>query len=528
MRRTRLPVLALAVLLAAAPVRAEEAAEAAARDRLAAGVAALRTSAAGPGAAFSAEFQLYALGEALAAAGQTLHADQFRRYLAAYYPKSPLCALLPAKPEDVLPLEYFDPDPEVVRLVRTTFERYAASPSGPADADLELGILNLAAGESRMPLPPAGTADLLDAEPSSPWAGWLSLQLLWARRLLDPVPDGGEAFTAWAAAHPDHPLAAEAREAASLRWVAPLDMARRSALLPGWGEDTLEPGAREGSSALYSELLLAAGAIGFTISAQSVNRTQNLTAALVLYNLLFLNHKGSAENAYAGAMRYNLGQRRKFVTARRDRPILGAGVFTVPPEDLAPPPEPVWSALLTVGYRRSSTGDTLRGTGWVREEELQNLGVRLEALAELTRLTTAPEFEVVLGAAPYVRGFSTHAGPSEGSPLTQGADAAELGAGAEAALLARLGSEESWWQARLSLGPGVRWRRLDAPPVAYAGTGAVATAMFALGNGGKAASWQIGFAVDDGFATVPIESPGRPLTVPAEGWELFGGLGASF
>jgi hypothetical protein len=370
--------------------------------------------------------------------------------------------------------------------------------------------------------------DLLAEAPDSPWAGWLSLQVLLARRLLLSDRGGGEAFSEWAAAHPDHPLAPEAREAASLRWVSPLALARRSALFPGWGEDTLEPGAREGASALYSELLLAAGAAAFTVSAQGANRIQNLTAAVALYNLLFLNHRGSAETAYAAAVRHNFGQRRRFLAARLDRPILGAGHYPVPPEGQAPPPAPVWSALLTVGYRQWGAGDALRGTGWVREDELANLGVRFEAQARLAELAAMPGFQLQLGAAPYLRGFATHAGPAEGSPLAQGAGVTELGTGAEAVLIARLGGDEGWWQVRLSLGPGLRWRRLDAPPVSYAETRTVGTAMLSLGNGGTAASWQAGVAVDDGFTAGTAEGLGRRLDVPARGWELFGGLGASF
>lgn len=523
--------LALAVLvLHASGAHADEGADVRARARLAAGVRALQASPSAPGASLSPEFQLYALGEALAASGRDVYADRFRSYLRAYYPKSPLAALLPADLGDALPLEYFDPDPEVARLVRTVYERFAASPAGagPTDADTDLRLLELAAGESRMPLPPAGVIDLLDQGPDSPWAGWLSLQVLWARRLLLSDRSGGEGFAVWGAEHADHPLATEAREAASLRWAQPLALAQRSALLPGWGEDTLDPEAHEGASALYSELLLVAAAAAFTVSAQGDHRVENLAAALAMYNLLFLNHSGSAETAYAAAVRYNLGQRRKFLTARRERPVLGAGRFVLPAAVLAPPAAPAWSVQLSVSYRQTGAGDALRGTNWVREDELANLGVRGEVRARLAELASEPGFGLSLSAAPYVRGFTTHARPAEGSPLAQGASVSELGAGVEAVLLASVGGDEGAWRVRLSCGPGLRWRSLNAPPATYAETRTVGTAQVALGSAGPAASWQLGLAVDEGFVPGEVEVLGLRRAVPSLGWEVFGGLEVNF
>ncbi len=531
--RTRLgragSALALLVLCAGG-AQADEAADARARDRLAAGLRALQASSPGPDAGFGADLQLYALAEGLAAEGRTLQADRFRLYLRAYFPRSPLAALLPPDLTDTAPLEVFDPDPEVVRLVRTVCERFASSPtgSGPPDADLDLALLAWAADDPGLPPSPAGAADLLSADPGSPWAGWLSLHLLWARRLLQADGSGGAAFLDWARSHPDHPLAPEAHEAASLRWVPPLTLARRSVLLPGWGEDTLEPEAHEGASALYSELLLAAAAAAFTVSAQGANRVQNLAAALAMYTLLFLNHSGSAETAYAAAVRHNLGQRRRFLTARRARPVLGTGRFVPAAEALAPPAAPAAVVLLCVGYRPTGAGDALRGTGWVREDELANLSVRGEVLARLADLAAGSGFGLSLSAAPYLRGFTTHAGPTEGSPLVRGVNVSELGAGAEAVLLARIGGDAGAWQVRLSCGPGLRWRSLDAPPAVHTETRPVGTAQVALGSVGSAASWQLGLAAEEGFVPGEVEVLGQRRTVPSRGWEVFGGLGANF
>ena len=225
-----LPGLALGAAESAQEVHAVVQRLAAAREVLAAHPPA-------PGAP-RADAELYVLSEVLAAGGATARADAARRYLLDFLKASPLVALVPPVPAGIMPLEDFDPDPDLARLWLAGLASAAPDDLGAtSEAWADWFSLARAAARSPRDLLSAETAvDFLRRSPRSPWAGWAALQLLWRTWLADPDHADGTAFAGFAARHPNHPLAAEARAAADLPRFFPRLMAWRSALVPGWGE----------------------------------------------------------------------------------------------------------------------------------------------------------------------------------------------------------------------------------------------------------------------------------------------------
>lgn len=534
MRRV-LKIAAAGLMVAAGvlPARAAETPDARLAERLAAAVQALRPVRPADAPGRLPDLELFALAEAYASLGQTDRADAYRRYLKNFFRTSPLLALLPPATDEAEFLENYDPDPDFSRLIRNIYRRLVLAeqplPPRAAQEEAELLLAVAAADPGFLPAPEDLQA-FLRRHPESPWAGWAAYQLLWASRL---EPDDGSStagFSRFAAEHREHPLGEEAGEALDVRRVSPRQMALISAALPGLSGEWLEPGTHESGSALYTEAMLVTGAVAFTIAAQTSSRPANLAGALLMINLLMLNHSSGAGRAYEDGYRYNLGGRRHFIAERMDRPVAGTGCFAEGDYYTPPPVEPLANdGVLSVAYRQWGAGEALRGRGWVQDEQLANLGLRLEYLRSLWDAARTRDFALSAGAAPYVRWFGTHAAPTAGSPLTQGANVQEAGAGVEAALLARLGLGGSWGQVRLSAGPGFRWRALDASGSGYSDAGPVATATAAVGLGAPGGVyWQIGVTADHSFAPGTFTLENVALDVPALGWDVQSSLGVHF
>jgi len=494
-------------------------------------VRALRPSRAADVPGRAQDFELFVLAEALDELGQRERADQYRAYLRAYFKQSPLVALLPAPQSEAPALDYFQPDPDLSRLLNTLYRGLAAASPALSTTELEDGVdLVLAAADAPYAPPaPEALQAFLRARPDSLWSGWAAYQLLWRNRLAHAGANESEAFSRFWLEHQGHPLGEEANEALDVRWVSPRKLALTSVLLPGLGEELMEPGLRENSGALYSEALYLVGAIAFAVAAQQSSRTANLTGAMIMFNLLMLNHSTSSERAFDAGLRLNRGGRRKFVVERQNRPITGPGCFDG--EYYAPPaPESLAADLvLSVAYRSGGAGEAFRGQGWVRDEQLANLAFRAEYLGSVLDVARSQDFSLGLALAPYARIFTTHAEPIAGSPLADGVDALEAGAGAEVALLSRLDLGGSWGQIRVSLGPGYRQRRLDADGTYYTDAGLAATGTLALAMGGPGGSyWQFGFTLDDTFKPGAYQVETRTLDVPSRGWDIQSSLGVHF
>jgi hypothetical protein len=526
-----LGLLAVALAVAAAPAPAAEIPATAVAERLLAGARALSVQGSPAASGRLQDWELFAVAEALASLGQDYRADQYRRYLQTYFPRSPLLRLLPPVPAEVTPLDYFEPDPDLSRWLRNIYRRLtAADPAPPAEelADM-VELLRVASELPEMPPAAGPLEEFLRLRPESPWAGWAAYQLAWRSRLEASDRSGAECLGRLASEHKDHPLGEEAGEALDLRWQSPRRLALVSALVPGLSEELLEPGAHESAGALYTEALYLAGAVAFTVAAQSNARAPNLTGAVILFNLLMLNHTGSSARAYEAGFRANGGERRRFLADRLERQVSGSGRFDGGYYQ-PPAPEPLaddW--VIDLGYRQWGAGEALRGRGWVHDDQLGNLGLRLDYLRSVWDEALAPEWTVGAGLAPYVRMFATHAAPVQDSPLPGGASVFEAGLGVEAAFLTRLDFGGSWAQVRLSLGPGYRRRTLDASGAAYGDSGAVltGTAVLALGSA-SGAYWQAGACVDESFASGSFQAAGQMLSVPSRGWEIFSGLGVHF
>jgi len=529
-----LGIILIGAVVLAACARPAAAGDAAADDVSARCLQALQSMAAAPAdAAHRTELELFLLGEMLRRAGHPRRAAAYDHHLLDYYPGGVLAAEVPSDLPDVPGLDLFDPDPDFSRLVLYALQRVRDSEPPPNAGEFAdwFDLLQAASASPQEILPAADAEDFLRQHPEAPLAGWAAYQLLWRERLAADPEAGADAFQRFWAEHPRHPLGQEAAQALDLVWFSPRSLAQASALLPGMGEEILEPGLRESSSPLFSEALFLLGAVGFAVAAQQGDRSADLTGALVFFNLVLLNHRSSSDYAYVAAFRRNLAERRKFLAGRLSAPITGEGRFG--DEFYSPPPLPplAGEGVLLLLFRQAGAGDALRGRGWVRDDQLANLGLRAEVLFSPWEADLGGGLRLGAGVAPFLRGFSTRARRTADSPLAGDVEIAELGAGAEAGLLLRLDLQGPWLQLRCTLGPGYRHRslRVDSGGGTYAADGLAACATAALALGGISGTyWQVGVNIDDSFRAGEFEAAGRPLTVPSRGWETQFGLGVRF
>lgn len=466
-----------------------------------------------------ADLELFVLATAWAAQGLSQRAAGYQEYLRTYYPRSPLLPLLGPPDPDAGFLETFEPDPDFSRLIKAGCQLSVSGTSRTAEDTGGWLALVRAYQDGPENLPAASELeDFLQQQPEAPLAGWAAYQLLWEQRLLLPPAAGCAAVARFASAHRGHPLAQEAAESLDLQWFSPRDMALRSILLPGWGEETLEPGLRASSGALYSEALYALGLIGFSVASRQANYLSNLTGALIFANLLMLNHVSSANNAFQLARHRNWANRRAFIAGRLEQPVPGAGHFEAAEFEPLPEEPLARELVLSLIYRPLGLGEALRGQHLVDEQQLANAGIQAEYLASLAGLVRVEGLAVDWAIAPSAWLFAAHASASPDSDFTGGADIREWAAALQTGLLARLDLGGSWIQARLSLGPAFRQRSLSALGQDYSDQGPAGEGAFALAFGGESGCyWQAGVTCDQSASANEFTLAGQRLTAPAFG-----------
>lgn len=477
------------------------------------------------------DLELFWLAELMDFQGEALEARRTRRYLAAYWPRSPLLPLLPSLRTDGDLLSDFTPDPDWSRLVKACYQWLGrpAVASDPADPDLEAAVAislayleGIAAGGLG-----ARLESFLREYPESRFAGWAVYQQAWIHWMeADGDPSG---FSALRAQQAEHPLAAEAAEAATVPYFEPRSVAWRSSLLPGWGEELLEPGMRESSSQLYSELLFIAGAVGFAVAGQNQSRLENLTGAAIFANLLFLNHQGSAERAWHLAQRRNWAERNRFLRERLEAPLAGPGRFAplARPERQAPAMADELEIALLIKQRGADQG--FAGRGWIHDDQLINLGGQVRYRRSFLQTPAAGPLTAGLAVAPRLKFVYAQAGTRDPERFRDPLRSSEWSLGAELLGIVRW-SWDAWWvQGSLGAGPIWRQRRLTFDPFGHADQGSALAASAGLEWGGPSGTyWQAGFWWEDDFQRRSVSAAAGRVEIPGSGLGLQFGLGVRF
>jgi hypothetical protein len=452
-------------------------------------------------------------------------ANNYRQYLLDYFDKSPLLRLVSPLPADTGYLNEYNPSPAFSRLVKIVYADMLSH--GPQDRLDELAdMLELQIKDEFSGGPGRGCKEFLETYPDSPYAGWCAYQLVWVQALR---VNNSKPLELFSQQYPRHRLGQEAQEAAEMRFFSPRHMAQLSTLLPGLGEETLDPGMRESSTFMYSEILYALGTAGFIVAAQYNSRAQNLTGALILGNLLMMNHRSSGENAYALAQRRNQSEARKFMQDRIDNPVAGEGSFVIPhyavPETLPMDDE----LLLSLHLPWADMAQNFRGQNLVHDDQLYNIGLRAEYVRSLFDIARSPDWAIGVAAAPYGRFFSNVAGRMDDSELTSDLYWREWLVGAEAALMVRWIFEGPWLQLRLSAGPAWRDRYLASGSQAFQAQEGVASATAAFDLGGLSGTyWHLAVTGDNSFRNGRMVIADRLITLPGLGLAADFGLGVRF
>ncbi|MBN1596511.1 hypothetical protein JW933_11350 [candidate division FCPU426 bacterium] len=475
------------------------------------------------------DLELFWLAEILDALGQGALADQHRQYLRDFFPSSSLLAHLPSYPEHTPYLQEYNPDPGFSRLIKTAYARIGtqylqATDSGFEDfvSLVQAQVESTAEAEWRQAL-----GDFVSAHPDSDWAGWAVYELAWIHWLENQGDT--EALSDFWRQHQDHPLAQESSAAMDVPYFSPRRLALLSSLVPGLGEETLEPGLHLSSGLWYSEILFLAGAVGFALAAQNDARLENLTGALISANLLFLNHQGSAEKAFVLARRRNWAEKRKFSLERTDLPATGSGHFAVPAY-FAPEPESLAHELiLSVTYEAVNAGSGFAGKGLVEESQLVNMGFRGEFITSLLDVWHQDRLGFGLAAVPHARFFANHARPQTGQLLDGGLHVQEAAAGADLALLLRWYLGDSRLQFRMSAGPSLRLRNLTVDRQEYTKQDMLGSAALVLNWGGHSGTyWQIGVFYEDSFQDHSLTVAQQSIILPSRSLGYQFGLGIRF
>lgn len=511
-------LLACGLMFPARPLQAVEQAEEALNQLQ----AACRQEATTPASARTGrqeDLELFVLAQAWKHQGLPKRAAAYLEYLRTYFPHSPLTSLAGPVVSETGYLEQFDADPDFSRLIKagcTCLGGDHAQATASLEVWLDL-ISTFAAGPERLP-DAVGLQRFLEKYPDSPLAGWAAYELVWEQRLVSDPESGFHLAADFAAAHPGHPLAQEAAESLDLPWFKPQALAFRSILLPGWGEDTLDPGMRMSSGQMYSEVIYALGLIGFSLAGRQGNHIANLTGVAIFANLLMLNHVSSANHAFQLARHRNGTTRSKFIATRLDQAIIGSGRFAAPELPVRPSELLAKDLVLSLLIRPLGLGEAVRNQGLIDDSQLTNAGFQAEFLTSLVSILRSPGFGLDWAAAPAAWFFTTHADALGDSPLTQGVDVNEWAADIQTGLLARVEWDESWMQVRVSLGPAFRQRSLQADAQAYSDQGLAGIGTFGLAFGGPSGCyWQAAVSLDRSATTSEFTLAGKNLTAPTLG-----------
>ncbi len=475
------------------------------------------------------ELEIYFLAAAYEELGQSRAAGQYRQYLTDFYTASPLISLLPETLHQGTYLAEFNPDPDFSRLVKNAYRDILKSRESKVSLNLEhfTRLLTVLVHTPSALQETGGVELFLKEYPESRYAGWAAYQVAWQRHLQSG--ETSEVLRQLWAEHKAHPLGLEAREAMEVELFSPVRLARLSSLLPGRGEEILEPGLSGSSAWMYYEALYLAGTIGFALAAQQGPRLENLTGALIFSNLLILNHRSSAEKTYYMARRRNQAERRKLILDRLENPVMGTGCFNLPanPEpDLRPLANDL---LLSLFYQTGGVAEGFRHSGIIREDELANLGFRAEYVRSMLDIWRAGKISLGLAWVPFIRCFFNQAGPAPGRDPDCGMEIYEAAAGVELAWLTRMALGGGWLQARVSGGPAWRQRGFSISGLDYREQGSALSLSLDLAWGGASGTyWRVGVILDDSFQSGEVKVADQTLTVPSTSLGMQFGLGVRF
>jgi hypothetical protein len=474
------------------------------------------------------DLELFWLSEILAAEEQHIVAEQHWQYLKDYFTHSPLLLLIPLFPEDTPYLQTFTPDPEFSRVIKTAYTQIPEKMVSAQDPEFRaMSYLLVRQVETAMSEhPKKGFQDFIEKFPESEFAGWAAYQLAWLYWL--EHQGSTELLGDFWQKHKEHPLAEETQEAMDVPYYSPRRLSFLSSLVPGLGEETLEPGLQLSSGLWYSEIMFVAGTIAFALAAQSNERINNLTGALISANFLFLNHQGSAEKVFVLAHRRNIAQKRKFSLDRIDVPVTGTGHFVLP-KYTEPQPEAMANELIvSLVYSMNNVGHTFLEHGLVENDKLLNLGFRLEYITSLIDLWREEHFSFGIALVPNSRIFLNGIDIKNAQDDSK-LEVQELAVGGELALLTRIALGTRWLQLRISAGPSYRTRSLSIQQSEYSDQGLATSATLALNWGGYSGTyWQFGLFYDDSFQANNFEYQTQTLSVPSHSLGMQFGLGIRF
>lgn len=472
--------------------------------------------------------ELFLIAETLSELNQPYRADQYRHYLLTYFSHHILAELVQLKGDQTMPIELYESDPSFSRLVKQSF-LYARTHQD----NLEENFYHSFALVLKITLAHAlgeDTADLrqvvYDVYPESSFTGWLAYQKSW--QLFLEHQGSTEAFYDFWRANKKSPLGQESFEAIDAGWFPPRKIGLTSALLPGLGEELLEPGMREAAGQTYYELLYLAGTVGFAIAAQQQNRIQNLTGALIFGNFLLLNHRGSSERAYVLAMRRNSAAYRAFQIERMDRSFFGKGHYKMP---LEPEPQVVIRHGLHLGltYGLNSVADGLRDTV-VRNDTLHNMGMDLSYHLSLWQMWVTDRMILSIDVLPRGNVIINQVQVEDAykDRLGESIAATEIWASGECGLKAAFAlSENSILQFTSTIGPAYYMESLEYDGYQKQALGlAGAFSLDLLGLSGN--SWNLGVLWHHRMEETVLDIEGQRKSLPDIAMQLRFGIGIRF
>ncbi len=448
-------------------------------------------------------------------------AQQLQFYLQTYFPASSLLPLLDVNANINGRLRLFEPDPLFSRLVKDSFVFFKQHPR-QADRVYFQQLAALAelfwrhhAGARRQDL-----KNFLAQASQSPFSGFAAYALAW-QDFQDHQGNTEGFYHLWQQDR-DHPAARESFEAMEVPYFSPRRLSLASAVMPGWGEEQLEPGMGEAGSQLYYELLFWAGTIGFTMAAQQQARTENITAALIFSNLLIMNHQGSAARTWVMAQRRNRAEEKRFLDDHFQNNLIAPGRFkswSLAPVRAKPPDQ-----RLIIGpfLQLRGLADALASTGWVQDSSLTNAGLSLGYELEFLNYQSGT-YSLAAGLRPQLDlYFNPLFKNAQDGPLHDNGWQSEQTSRVNVVISqAWTMTEEQKIYINVMAGPGYRWQHLNLGEAQYHGQAGVGSAGLSLGFGGPAGHyWSAGIMVDDSFHSPSVTFFNTPLTLSSLTWRM--------
>lgn len=455
------------------------------------------------------------------ARGRADQARQLQLYLKTYFKTSSLLPLLNLKPNAGLNLQLFEPDPLFSRLVKDSYNYFRQHPRpGQGGYFQELAALVPLFWQRDPGVKRSGLEAFLTRTPRSLFSGFAAYALAW-QDFQDQQGSTESFYHVWQQDR-THPAARESYEAMEVAYFSPQQLSLASALLPGWGEEQLEPGMQEAAGQMYYELLFWAGAIGFTLAGQEQARSENLTAALIFANLLLQNHQASARRAWVMANRRNQSDEKRFIEDHFKNNLLAEGEFT-PWSPVALKPEPPHQHLIVSPFLQiHSLADAFDRHGWIQDSSLVNAGISLGYQWDLIHQQTVP-YAVIVGLRPQVDLYFNPLLRDPGEERIK-----DNGWQSDQTARVQVVLTQAWHITTtdslyfsIMAGPAFCWQRLSLADLDYQHQAALAGAGISLGYGGPGGHyWALGLTADDAFQTQTATLLGKTLALPPLTWRV--------